>query len=135
MTKFDPRLALEILERRHRRLENEGVQKSVKIYSLIWSGHKLPWSEERAIENERDALYKQADDMWKPMEYLRQRIEDEKTDAERIWDVLQHRDFPDIHGEWLVSVVEDVLDVARALDINLTSPYADSNSTNEGEAE
>lgn len=116
MTAFDPKKALEILERRHRRLENEAIDKGAAVYKYLWRGippyHRII----HELESERDAAYDRLRDFAPVLRYLEQRIEDEKPDAEKVWDRMKDWDYR--HGPGLV---EDVALAARELDIDLAT--------------
>lgn len=116
MTAFDPKKALEILERRHRRLEAEAFEIGIKVWDLVWEGLPRHHRIIHEIESERDAAYDRADSVRPLLRYLEQRIEEEKTPGEIIWEHVQHWPYRDGPG-----MVEDILRAARQLDIDLAT--------------
>lgn len=80
MVAFDPRLALEILQRRHRRLEDAGIAKAAAAYVLLWAGAD-PYDPRIAdLEAQKQDFYDEGDRMWDVFEYLNHRIAEDELD-------------------------------------------------------
>lgn len=113
MTAFDPKKALEILQRRYRYLEDEGTKIGGQVYARLWRGFPSHHRIVRELESQRDAAYERADKVRPLLRYLEQRIEEEKSPGEIIWDHVQHWPYRDGPG-----MVEDILRAAHQLDID-----------------
>lgn len=77
MVAFDPRLALEILQRRRQRFEDEGTYLGGQVYVCLWNGY-VNNPEFRKLEERRDAAYRAAHDMQDVLQYLIHRIAEEE---------------------------------------------------------
>lgn len=121
MTEFDPKLTAEILERRHRSLENQGAKVGAEIYTWLWRGAGfLAPTFLRQLEDERDGFYKQADRTKQVLYWLYGEIEQRRTPAERIWlEIEDEFVSAENFGE---QMVQDVLDAGTRLDILTIKP-------------
>lgn len=112
MTTFDPTFAREVLERRQKAHILAASQLLSAKWDLIFEGeiHALgPRAD--AFDKEVHALWKKADSYHSVLAYLDDRIWDEKTRAEKIWETM--KDWPPNMGP---EMVDDVFEAAAEVD-------------------
>lgn len=113
MTEFDPKLVAEILERRYRGLERQGIKVGSEMWTALWSGHGHLYPKlVREMQDERDRYYRQADRTQKVLHWLYCEIEERRTPAEKIW-----LEIVDDDANFGPEMVQDVLDAGARLDI------------------
>ena len=109
MTEFNPEFALEVLERRQADVNREAYRILSEKYRLAWDG-KIPHfgSVADAMDKQVHQLWAKADSYNGTIEYLRKRIWDSKTFAEKTWELIKDWDF-----KFGPELIEDVIEAQR----------------------
>lgn len=111
MTAFDPKFAREVLERRRDDLNRDASKILYEKYVLISDGELSPFGIKADLYDKRvHTLWDQADSYVEVLAYLDGRILEEMTPAERIWNVLKDWDLNVSQKDWMVRVIEDVIE-------------------------